>query len=255
MRGPVWELWLAAGVLGLCVGSFLNVVIYRVPEKLSIARPGSHCPKCNQQLSTLDLVPVLSWVALRGRCRYCKAPVSAQYPLVELLNAALWVLVLWRFGPDLLAVAWMLMASVLLALTAIDIERMKLPRQIIWWGGIPAAVVAAAAVAYHADWVRMGWAALAAVVLGGAFMGIALLVRGGMGAGDVRLTFVLGWMLGLLAAIDVAWAIALSFGLAVLVGVPLTLASGKGRKAKIPMGPFLAVGFLATALAVAPVHL
>ncbi|WP_416237334.1 prepilin peptidase [Thermoanaerobacter sp. RKWS2] len=110
-------------VLGLVIGSFLNVVIYRIPEGKSImCPPNSFCPKCGHKLSPLDLIPVLSWIFLRGRCRYCKAPISIQYPLVELLTGTLYVLVFLVYGISIKTITGLILVSILIAVSFIDIK-------------------------------------------------------------------------------------------------------------------------------------
>src|SRR5262245_15135484 len=119
------------GILGLLVGSFLNVVIYRVPREESIVQPPSHCPACDRKLTAVDLVPVVSWVALRGKCRTCGAEISARYPIVEALTGVLFALVAWRFLGSWAMPAYLVFTAFLIALSGIDLDTFKLPRRII----------------------------------------------------------------------------------------------------------------------------
>src|SRR5205814_3154050 len=142
----------ACGVLGLAVGSFLNVVVYRVPRKESVVRPRSHCPNCGTQLADKDNVPVVSWLALRGRCRTCGEPISVRYPLVELATAALFVAAGLRFGADWALPAFLLLFASLLAISLIDLEHYIIPNRIVYptlFGGAALLVVAAAG---DGDW-------------------------------------------------------------------------------------------------------
>src|SRR5437870_13300245 len=156
------------GVLGLAVGSFLNVVIHRVPRKESVVQPRSRCPRCGTQLADRDNVPVVSWVLLRGRCRTCGEPISPRYPLVELATAALFVAVALRFGADWAVPAFLLFFASLLAISLIDLEHYIIPNRIVYptlFGGFALLVVAAAA--------GGNWEALQRAVIGAAiFWGV-----------------------------------------------------------------------------------
>jgi len=246
--------YVLAGVLGLCLGSFLNVVIYRLPKKISLNDPKrSICPKCDHHLSAIELIPVLSWVGLRRRCRHCHEPIPVRYPLVELATAGVLEVIVWRFGADLFALAWCVLGVAMVALFVIDAETNKLPRQIIYAGGIPAVIISAVEVSIHGAWDRLGWAA----ALGfGLFLLFYLLARfsRGMGMGDVRLIGFLTAMMAMISPLDVAYAVALSFVVASLFGIPVMIVHPLKSKARIPLGPFLIVGYLSMALIAAPVH-
>src|SRR5437879_5667724 len=186
----------ACGVLGLAVGSFLNVVVYRVPRKESVVRPRSHCPKCGTQLADKDNVPVVSWLALRGRCRTCGEPSSVRYPLVELATGGLFVAAGLRFGADWALPAFLVFFASLLAVSLIDLEHYIIPNRIVYptlFAGVALLFLAAAA--------DGNWKALERSVIGAAgFWGVLLVVHlvspRGMGFGDVRLAAVLGLFLG-----------------------------------------------------------
>src|SRR4051812_46407840 len=121
------------GLLGLLVGSFLNVVIHRVPRKESVVRPRSRCPGCGTTLAERDNIPVLSWLLLRGRCRTCGEPISARYPLIELLTAVVFAAVGARFGADWAVPAYLVLAAGLVAVSAIDLEHFLVPNRILQW--------------------------------------------------------------------------------------------------------------------------
>jgi leader peptidase (prepilin peptidase)/N-methyltransferase len=225
---------LAFVVAGVLIGSFLNVVVARVPERRSLWSPGSACPACGSAIAWYDNIPILSFLALRGRCRACGAMISWRYPLIEGLTAALFGSAAYRFGPTLDAVVAAALLAVLIALTAIDLERQIIP-DVITLPGILAGVLANLA-SGRVPWLE---SLLGIVVGGGIFVVIILASGGGMGGGDMKLGAMLGAFLG--------WKVVLlSIFLAVAVGAVVALAfmaSGlRGRKDPIPFGPFLALG-------------
>jgi leader peptidase (prepilin peptidase) / N-methyltransferase len=221
-------------VAGLLVGSFLNVVIARVPERRSLWRPGSACPGCGAAIAWHDNIPILSFLALRGRCRACAIPIPWRYPIVEMVTGLLFLAAALVFGPTLdAAVAAALLAG-LVAITAIDLERQIIP-DVISLPGILAGILASLASG------RVSWleSILGIVVGGGLFLVIIVVSGGGMGAGDMKLGAMLGAFLG--------WKVVLlSIFVAVVLGGALAvalMASGlRGRKDPIPFGPFLAAG-------------
>jgi leader peptidase (prepilin peptidase)/N-methyltransferase len=220
---------------GLLIGSFLNVVAWRVPRGESLVHPGSACPACGTPIKPYDNVPVLSWLLLRGRCRRCDARISARYPLVELATAALYVaVVLGRDGALDIALG-LLLVTALVPITLIDLDLRIIPNAIT----LPASVAAiAAAVILDPGFVPEQLVAGAAA--GGFFLLAALLHPRGMGMGDVKLAAMLGLYLG--RAVAPAVFIALIAG--VLVGALVIAHKGaaEGRKTAVPFGPFLALG-------------
>jgi leader peptidase (prepilin peptidase) / N-methyltransferase len=224
----------AFGVVGLLIGSFLNVVIARVPERRSLWRPGSSCPACGAAIAWFDNVPILSFVALRGRCRACATAIPWRYPIVEAVTAVLFAAAAVTFGPILDAIIAAALLAALVALTVIDLERQILP-DVITLPGIVAGVLASVVTG------RVSWATslLGVVVGGGLFLVIILASGGGMGAGDMKLAAMLGAFLGWQVVL-VSILIAVVGGGVLAVGV---MASGRrGRKDPIPFGPFLAAG-------------
>lgn len=222
-----------AFVLGLLIGSFLNVVVYRVPRRESIVRPGSHCPACDRPIRWYDNVPLVSWLMLRGRCRDCGAAISWRYPAVELGTGVFFGIGAAVVGlePRLL-LAWAFLA-VLAAITMIDLEHYIIPDRIV----LPSTVVGlAAAIALEpARW----WVFLISAVGAALFLFVlALLWPGGMGMGDVKMALLMGAVLG--SSVIVAIFIAFLGGAVIsLVLMALRL---KTRKDKIPFGPYLALG-------------
>jgi leader peptidase (prepilin peptidase)/N-methyltransferase len=258
---PFW-LWLVfAGVLGLLVGSFLNVVILRLPARLEaqwrreaqeelaleladeplppgIVRESSHCPHCKHPLSAADNIPLFGWLLLRGRCRYCRGPISIQYPLVELLSGVLSVLVVWKFGPGWVALAGLVFTWMLIALAGIDFRTQLLPDQLTYpllWLGLllsllPMFVPSAPAI--------LG-AALGYLSLWSVYWLFKLLTgKEGMGYGDFKLLAALGAWMGPGALLPV---VLLSSLVGAVVGGLLVVLRRHGREVPMPFGPFIAM--------------
>jgi len=226
---------IAAALGGLLIGSFLNVVAYRLPRGESLMHPRSRCPGCGTQLRAVDNVPVISWLALRGRCHHCGTAISARYPLVELTTAALYVAVVASQDSAVRIVLGLLLVTALVPITLIDLDRRLIPNVITG----PAALAALVAiVALDIDFLPD--ALIAGAAAGGFFLVAATLKPGGMGMGDVKLAAMLGVYLG--RAVAPAVLIALVSG--VLVGAVVIARRGaaEGRRTKVPFGPFLALG-------------
>jgi len=256
-----FALWIAlAGVLGLLVGSFLNVVILRLPERMAaawrqeardvlelqadttplppgIVREPSHCPHCKHPLSALDNIPLIGWLLLRGRCRYCQSKISIQYPLVELLSGVLSAVIVWKFGPSWAALAGLALTWALIALSGIDFRTQLLPDQLtlplLWLGLLlsllpmfvtaPASILAAA-IGYLSLW-SVYW--------------VFKLLTGkeGMGHGDFKLLAALGAWMGPVALLPI---ILLSSLIGALVGGTLIALRKHEREIPMPFGPFIA---------------
>ena len=224
---------LIAALAGLTVGSFLNVVAYRLPLGLSLAHPPSRCPGCETPVRPYDNVPVFSWLVLRGRCRDCSTPISARYPLVEFGTGALWLAVALAADDTLHLVLGLLLVTALVPIALIDLDLKIIPNKIT----LPAAVAALVA-GLALDTGHVPEMLIAGAGAGGFFLVAALLRPGGMGLGDVKLAAVLGLYLG--RAVVPALFVALVAG--VVVGVLVIARSPEGRRTKVPFGPFLAVG-------------
>ncbi len=229
-------------LLGLVVGSFLNVVIYRVPRDESIVRPRSSCPACGTPIRERDNIPVLSWLLLHGRCRDCGAPISARYPLVELACGGLFAGTAARFGHQWDLPAFLALFAGLLALSCIDVERMILPKKIVYPLTVIVAALLVMAAAETGRWhdyvIGVGCAAGWFVV----FFGMNLASPRLLGFGDVRLSLVLGLSLGWLGFDYVL----LGFFAANLIGlvavIALVATKRIERQSRIPYGVFLAAG-------------
>jgi len=221
-------------VFGLVVGSFLNVVIARLPEHRSLWAPRSACPSCGTAIAWHDNIPVLSFLALRGRCRACGAAISARYPVVELGTAILWTLAYRQFGLTTEFAAAIVLLSALVVITGIDLAHQMIP-DVITLPGTVTGFVANLATG-HVSWLD---SLLGIAVGGGIFLIIIVASGGGMGGGDMKLGAMLGAFLG--------WKVLLlSVFVSVLLGgalaVGLLAAGRRGRKDPIPFGPFLALG-------------
>ncbi|MDP9404633.1 MAG: prepilin peptidase [Actinomycetota bacterium] len=232
----------ASGVVGLMVGSFLNVVVYRVPRQESVVAPRSRCPACGTQLSARDNLPVLSWLLLHGRCRSCGVAISPRYPLVELLTGVLFAVTALRLGPDWALPAFLVVVAGLVAIAAVDLERFIVPSRILYPTLFLAAPLFVLAAALDDDWSGARTAAIGGVLAWGLLLVIHLISPNGMGFGDVRLAGLIGMTLGWLSVGHVLVGLFLGFLTASLVGVALIVLNLKGRKDKVPFGPFLATG-------------
>lgn len=247
--------FLAAGcaVLGLVVGSFLNVVIARVPKKESVVAPRSRCPGCSTTIAPRDNVPLVSWLLLRGRCRTCRAPISPRYPLVELLTAVLFAAVAVRLGADWALPAFLVVVAGLVAISAVDLERFIVPNRILYPTLFVAAPLLLVAAAVDGDWSSARTAAIGGALGFVLLLAIHLVSPRGMGFGDVRLAGLIGMMLGWLSVGHVLVGLFLGFATASLVGVGLILGGRRGRKDKVPFGPFLAAGAVLAVLFGGPI--
>jgi leader peptidase (prepilin peptidase) / N-methyltransferase len=235
-----------AAVFGLFVGSFLNVVIYRVPKGESVVRPRSRCTGCGTQLAEYDNIPVVSWLLLRGKCRTCKRPISVRYPVVEAATAAAFGLMAWHFGWSWELPAFLYLAAVGIALAAIDIDTQRLPDAIVKPSYAVAAVLLGGAAALERDWHTLGRVAAGGAVLGAFYLLLVFIYPRGMGWGDVKLAGVLGMYLGWLGWGSLVVGGFLGFLLGGLIGAGLMVAGRAGRKTKIPYGPYMIAGtFLA----------
>ena len=225
-----------AAVTGLAVGSFLNVVVHRLPRGESLNRPGSHCPNCGHAVRKRDNVPVVSWLLLRGRCRDCAQPISARYPLLELVTALLWVAVVAAKWDDAAAIALgIVLVTLMVAVVPIDLEHRLILNKLTY----PAAVLALV-IGLALDPGGVPEQLIAAFAAGGFFLLAALAYPAGMGLGDVKLAFVMGLYLG--RAVAPAVFVALILGVLVGVAVMARLGRERGRRTQVPFGPFLAAG-------------
>lgn len=236
-------------VAGLCFGSFLNVLVYRLPLDLSIVTPPSSCPSCQTRLGLVELIPLAGYLILRGRCRHCAAKISPRYPLVELVTGFIFTFTFYRFFPGMEAFFYQVFLFILLAAALIDYEHRIIPNNLIAAGffigvllylptllsmrlNIPAALILMTSPA----------SALAGFLLGGLVMLIIFLVsRGGMGAGDIKMMAMIGFYVGLRGAVLV---MLLAFFCGALVGLTGMAFGRLTRKDALPFAPYLALAAL-----------
>lgn len=231
-----------AALAGLLIGSFLTVVVDRVPRGASIVRPGSACGNCGLELGPRDLVPVLSWLALRGKCRQCHTSIGIEPLVLEVSTSVLFALTAWEFGATWVTAAYCVLMAGLIALSWIDLQIKRLPREITYTTMIIGAPLLCVA-ALTEDEPRRMWMMLVGAGLALALMMlIYLLSRGGMGDGDVRLSPLLGLYLGWLNPGLVFVGLFFGFVIGAIVGIVLLIAKRAGRKTALPFGPFLAAG-------------
>ncbi len=240
-------------VLGTLLGSFINVVIYRLPRHESLLHPGSRCPQCGRAIRPWDNIPILSFLLLGGRCRWCKGRIALRYPLVELAAGVVLVLV-WTHATSVHGLedsgavvrdfaGGASFSLMLLAIFFIDLDHHIVPNAITYPGVVLGLLLAI-------PQGRVLDATLSAVGAGAAFLLIAILSRGGMGGGDVKLSAMMGAFLGWPA---IAVAVMLAFLLGASAGVLVLVLRREGRKTPIPFGPALAVGGLVALLAAGPI--
>ena len=221
-------------VFGLVVGSFCNVVIYRLPQGESIISPGSRCPSCRTPIRPWDNIPLISYLLLRGRCRACKEPFSLRYPSVELVSGVLYVLLWFKLGFNMPFAVYAALTSTLLTVALIDYDHKIIPNTIT----LPGLVIGLGLSLWGLPITPL--TSLLGILLGGVFFYlIALVSKGGMGGGDIKLIAMIGAFLGWQGAFFTILSGAL---LGSLVGVSLMVMGKKGRKDKVPFGPFLSVG-------------
>ena len=236
-------------VTGAMVGSFLNVVIHRVPRGESVVTPRSRCPSCQHEISWWENIPVVSWLLLRGRCRGCGEAISFRYVLVEILAALLAGLLFFRFGPTVIFLFFTYFALNLLALTYIDLDHQLLPDRLTL-SGLGIGLLGAPFVLPGAPGPAFLFALQGALVGGGLLYGVAwayekMTGRQGMGGGDIKFLAMIGAFLGWEGALLSLFLGSLAGS---LIGLALMLGRGANRRLALPFGPFLAIGALVTLL-------
>lgn len=230
-------------MFGMCIGSFLNVCIYRLPESKSIADPPrSICPSCKSHIRFYDNIPVLSYIWLKGRCRNCDTPISFRYPLVEMMSGSFAVGLLLTFGLSLESLVYFVFISSLLIITFIDLDHKIIP-DIISLPGIPIGLVASFAL----PTITFKASALGLLIGGGSLWFVAwaynlIAHRDGMGGGDIKLLAMIGTIIGWQGVIFTVFA---SSVMGSCVGITMMLIKGKNMKFAIPFGPFLSIGAIA----------
>ncbi len=230
--------------LGLLIGSFLNVCIYRIPKNESIAFPPSHCFSCGRNLTALDLVPVLSYIFLRGKCRRCKAHISIQYPLIELANGLLYLLLFTHFGLTLELVFFVALTSILIVISVTDYYHKIIHDSINLTILVVGIIYNLTIVFVSKGQLNLLDSLLGFALGGGLFLMIAILT-GAMGGGDIKMMGALGIWFGVKGILLVSL---LSFVIGSIVMIFLLITKIKGRKDEVPFGPFICIATLVTML-------
>ena len=229
-------------IFGLVIGSFLNVCIYRIPKEESISFPPSHCTNCEHKLSPIDLVPLVSYIFLRGKCRYCKTKISIRYPLIESLNAVLYLIVYLKFGLTLITLKYCVLVSILIIIGIIDYKTQFVYTSTTIFGGIVATIfIIVQAIMYKTGTFDL--------ILGGAIgfgiIGLIVFLTRGMGEGDIEIATVCGLFLGVKG---ILLGLFLAIILGGIVGIIILSLKLKKAKEKIAFGPCIAIGSLISML-------
>jgi leader peptidase (prepilin peptidase) / N-methyltransferase len=232
----------ACAVLGLLIGSFLNVVVWRVPRGESVVSPPSACPACGNRVRPRDNVPVLSWLLLKRKCRDCGSPISGRYPAVEAGTAALFAVTAAYIGLQWHMPAFLYLATISIALALIDLDVRRLPDAIVLPSYLAGGALLVAASIATGDYAASIRAAIGLAALWILYFLLALAYPGGMGFGDVKLAGVLGMYLAWLGWAELALGAFMAFLLGGLIGAGLMAVRRAGRKSKIPFGPFMLLG-------------
>jgi leader peptidase (prepilin peptidase)/N-methyltransferase len=231
-----------SGLVGLVIGSFLNVVAYRVPAGRSVVKPASACPSCGHEIRWYDNIPVASWLLLRGRCRDCGVPISPRYPVVEAATAALFVGILLVVGAKWVLGAYLVFGATTMVLILTDLDHKRIPNRILYPSTVFAVVLLVAGAAADGTLTDLPRALAGGGIYFGLLLVIALIARGGFGMGDVKLAFLLGTFLAFRSWGSLWSGIFLAFLLGGGVSLLLLISGRKGRKDTIPFGPPLILG-------------
>jgi leader peptidase (prepilin peptidase)/N-methyltransferase len=229
-------------ILGLVIGSFLNVCIYRIPIEKSIAFPPSHCTKCNHNLNPLDLIPVISYIFLGGRCRYCNERISIRYPFIESLNGLLYLIVYLKFGLTLITIKYCVLVSILIVIGMIDYDTQFVFSSTTIFGGIVGAIFMMVQYAVYKNGIID---LISGGLIGTIIIGLIVFLTKGMGEGDIEIAAVCGLFLGIKG---ILLGLFLAIILGGTVGIIILLLKLKKAKEKIAFGPFIAIGSLISML-------
>ncbi|MCE5221054.1 MAG: prepilin peptidase [Clostridium sp.] len=230
------------GIWGLVIGSFLNVCIYRIPKEESIAFPPSHCAKCQHNLSSVDLVPVFSYIFLRGRCKYCNEKISIRYPFIESLNGILYLIIYLKFGLTLIALKYCILVSILIVIGLIDYDTQFVYTSTTIFGGIVGVVfIIVQAAMYKNEVLDL----ILGAVIGFGIIGLIVFLTRGMGEGDIEIATVCGLFLGVKG---ILLGLFLAIIIGGIIGIIILALKLKETKEKIAFGPCIAIGSLISML-------
>lgn len=228
--------------LGLVIGSFLNVCIYRIPKEESISYPPSHCVNCNHKLGILDLFPVLSYIFLKGKCRYCKESISVIYPSIEILNALVYLIIYFKFSATIITLKYCILASLLIIIGIIDYNTQFVYTSTIICGGIIGIIfIIIQAITY----INSAFDLILGGLIGFVIIGLIVILTKGMGEGDVEIAAVCGLFLGIKG---ILLGLFLSIVIGGIAGVIILALKLKKAKDKMAFGPFIAIGCLLSML-------
>jgi len=234
--GEAFMNYLLVVIMGIVIGSFLNVCIFRVPNEESISYPPSHCSKCNHRLMSLDLIPIFSFAFLRGKCRYCKEEISFQYPIVESLNCILYIIIFLKYGISVTALKYCILISLLIVISFIDYKTQYVYRSTIIFGSICGFIFMLINFTLYRSGVLDS---IAGSIIGFFIIKMIVIITKGMGDGDAEIAAVCGLFLGVKG-------ILLGLFLSVIIGgasgILIIILKFKNLKDKIAFGPFIAVG-------------
>ena len=225
-------------IMGIFIGSFLNVCIYRIPYNQSIVAPGSHCYNCSTPLKPFDLIPIISYVFLRGKCRYCGSHISIRYPMVELLTGIIFLLLFYKYSFSIMYYFLIALVCILLCIAFIDYDHLIIPDELILFGFVLGLMYKLVLYFFNLQYIKPIYSLLGILVGGGLFLLIAIISKGGMGGGDIKLMGMLGFWFGWK---DILLISLLSFIIGSLVSIFLLLMKFKNRKDAIPFGPFIII--------------
>jgi leader peptidase (prepilin peptidase)/N-methyltransferase len=224
-------------VIGLIIGSFLNVGIYRIPKGKSISYPPSHCPKCEERLRSIDLIPVFSYIFNKGKCRYCGENISPRYPIVELMNGFIYMFLYLQFGLTMLFFKYAILSSLLIVISFIDLRYQLIPDRL----NVSCLVVGIISTLVYGNKTLILNNILGLFIGGGLFLIIAVVTRGAMGGGDIKLMGALGFCFGWTYILLISFV---SFIIGAIISIFLLAFKIKGRKDYIPFGPFISISAL-----------
>lgn len=243
IQGSVFYLeFILIMIIGLCIGSFLNVCIYRIARDESIVFPASHCTTCGYELRILDLIPLISYIALRGRCRNCKEKISMRYPIVEFTNSLLYGLAYLQYGLSIDLIKVCIFISLLLVIALIDYDTQYVYMSTIIFG-LSAGVLFLILKCIELQSITYTY--IAGAVIGYSIIGLIVVLTGGMGKGDIDIALICGLFLGVKG---IAINLFIAFIVGGILGACLLLFKKKGRKEEMAFGPFLALGAIVTIL-------
>lgn len=229
-------------IFGTIIGSFLNVCIYRIPKEESILYPPSHCINCKNKLKLYDLIPILSYLLLKGRCRYCREKVSVRYPIIQFLTGTLYMLVYIKYGVTLNAIKYIIMVSILIVIGMIDLDTTNVYFKTTLTGF-------GSAITFLALYAYMGLSVMnyiyGGLIGGGTLALIILITKGGMGWGDAEICFVCGLFLGFKLTLLMLF---LSFVIGSVIGLALIASKRKTRRDYVAFGPFIVIASIITIL-------